>query len=596
MVTAFHLSMHHRQTLAIIGSGPSCIYLLKHLLNEVEQFRESLASIDIFEKRRTAGMGMPYNPETTERTNMCNISSEELPELTIPFVEWLRGLDAVRLEEFGIEPAHLSESEVYSRLALGEYLHAQYQAIVAGLSAAGISVCERAHCKIVDVQEEEDQVTLIEDEGARFRFDRVVLATGHYWPENDRPESGFYTSPWPISKLLPAQGETYPFTVGTLGASLSAFDVVSSLARRHGSFAKKGRGLVFHPHPGTEEFRIAMHAGNGLLPHLQYSQEEPMREIERHVSEEDLLALRDENGFLRLATYFDRVCRPVLIEAFRKDELPEIVALLENHAFGLEDFAARMTEEHDYADAFAGMIAEMKEAVESVTQNKPIHWKEAIDDLMYTLNFHAEWMPAEDHLTLQATFLPFLMNVIAALPLPSARILLALHEAGKLEIIPGRVQVMETAAGATATTVTVENDGQKSEITYRLFVDCSGQGPLVPEEFPFPSFLAAGGIRPARAAFCEAQAAERLPREQREKVLEEQGRWFYPIGGIDIDRGYRLIGRDGRASGKVFDIAFPHTSGVRPYSYGLQACHDTARLLVAGWAADLRGPVPSPAP
>lgn len=578
--------MNSRQILAIIGSGPSCIYLLKHLLDSVEVFRENLAAIEVFEKRRTAGMGMPYHPETTERVNMCNISSEELPELTIAFVDWLRGLDARRLEEFGIQPGEVSESEVYSRLALGEYLHSQYQAIIAGLAGAGISVCERANCKIVDVREEDDRVTLIEDKGAQFTFDRVVLATGHYWPENDHPESGYYTSPWPISKLLPPKGKFYNFTVGTLGASLSAFDVVSSLAHRHGTFEKKGRGLVFRPHDGTGDFRIVMHTATGLLPHLQYSQAEPIRDIERHISQKELLSLCDEKGFLRLATYFDQVCRRVLIDAFRKDEMPEIIALLEKPEFGIADFAEKMTEKHDYADAFAGMLSEMKEAVESVTQEKPIHWKEVIDDLMYTLNFYAELMPAEDHLTLRSKFMPFLMNVIAALPLPSAQILLALHDAGKLEIIPGRVQVADASAGVTTTRVTIDNDGKKSEVSYRLFVDCSGQGPLELNDFPFPSFVAAGGIREARAAFSDPQAADNLPEEKRANLITEDGRAFYPIGGIDIDRSYRLVGRDGLASRRICDIAFPHTSGVRPYSYGLQACNDTARLLVAGWAAE----------
>jgi uncharacterized NAD(P)/FAD-binding protein YdhS len=216
----------NRQTLAIIGTGPSCIYLLKHLLDEVKTFRERFAAIEVFEKRRIAGMGMPYHPETTERFNMSNISSEEIPELTIPFADWLRGLDAQRLREFGIEPGNVSDTEVYSRLALGEYLHAQYQAISAGLSSAGISVCERANCKIVDLHEGRDRVTLIEDEGARFDFDRAVIATGHYWPEDDHPESGYYASPWPISKLLPAEGTFHNIPDGTVLPTPSGVDVV----------------------------------------------------------------------------------------------------------------------------------------------------------------------------------------------------------------------------------------------------------------------------------------------------------------------------------------------------------------------------------
>ncbi len=55
-----------------------------------------------------------------------------------------------------------------------------------------------------------------------------------------------------------------------------------------------------------------------------------------------------------------------------------------------------------------------------MTRAKAIHWKAAIDDLMCTLNFYAELMPAEDHLIIHAKFPPFVMNIIAALLLPSA--------------------------------------------------------------------------------------------------------------------------------------------------------------------------------
>ncbi|MEO7723490.1 MAG: hypothetical protein ABIU29_02190, partial [Chthoniobacterales bacterium] len=82
-------------------------------------------------------------------------------------------------------------------------------------------------------------------------------------------------------------------------------------------------------------------------------------------------------------------------------------------------------------------------------------------------------------------------------------------------------------------------------------------------------------------------AAESLPKEKKEKLIQENGNLAYAIGGVDIDRGYRVVGEDGRASERIFDIAFPHTSGERPYSYGLQACNDTARILVMGWLARL---------
>jgi hypothetical protein len=577
--------MNTRQTLAIIGSGPSCIYVLKNILDRAESFKKHLVSIDIFEKRRVAGMGMPYNPETTARENMCNITSEEIPALLVPFVDWLKELDATHLAEFDIQPEEISDKEVYSRLALGEYFHAQYQSIVASLSNAGIAVLERAHCTIVDIIEKKDAAIVVDKEGKQFSFDHVVVATGHYWPEKDHPSAGYYQSPWPISKLLPSPGEFYNFKVGTLGASLSAFDVVSSLARRHGVFEECDTGLAYRPSPGTEGFKIAMHSSKGLLPHLQYGQKEPMREIERYVSVDGLMALRDNQGFLRLHTYFDSVCRPVLIEAFHKDSLPDLVELLESPSFSIEDFAQKMTDKHDYPDAFVGMKTELEETIKLERKRKPSYWKEALDDLMYTLNFHAELMPAEDHLVLHSKILPFVMNVIAAMPILSARMLLALHDSGKLEIVPGMAEIDNPEEGATSTRVAVKNDDKEYSIEYRMFIDCSGQGSLEPANFPFPS-LAFSEIREARAFFTNDYDAREIT-EGDSNTRVEGKRYLSAIGGVDIDRNYRLIGSDGLPSTRIADIAFPHTTGIRPYSYGLQACNDTARFYVEGFLADL---------
>ena len=328
-----------------------------------------------------------------------------------------------------------------------------------------------------------------------------------------------------------------------------------------------------------------MHASDGLLPHLQYGQARPLRAIERYVSEKDLLAMRDSEGFLRLETYFDRVCRPVFIKAFKKDGTPDLAAPLEDPDFGIVDFAEKMKDTHDYPDAFEGMRWEMKEAEESVNHDRPIHWKEALDDLMYTLNFYAEMMPAEDHVTLHSKFMPFLMNVIAALPLPSARVLLALRDAGKLSIVSGGVSIEDAKEGATTTQIAIDHEGEKSEMSYRMFVNCAGQKPLEVDEYPFPGLRKNGGIRAARARFKDPAAADSLPDNKKAKLIKKDGRPYFAIGGIDIDRGYHVVGEDGQSSQRIFDIAFPHTSGERPYSYGLQACNETARILVAGWLA-----------
>ncbi|RYD46103.1 MAG: hypothetical protein EOP85_08095 [Verrucomicrobiaceae bacterium] len=561
------------------------MFLLKHLLDAAGEGGR-ISEIAIFEKGPITGMGMPYNPLTTDRFNRSNISPEEIPELPVGFADWLREQDRGVLEELGVErDEEIAEDEVYSRLALGGYLRDQYLNLLAGLEEAGVTVREHAECQITDVKRlvGPDQVVVETEDGAAHRFDRVVIATGHCWPTVDRPECGYYSSPWPITKLLPAAGELYDFPIGTLGASLSAFDVVSSLARRHGEFVEEGGEVVYRPKEGTEKFKVVMHSAEGLLPHLQYDQVEPMRVIYRHVGREELFGIRDEQGFLRLDTYFDKVCRRVLMDAFTKDGRVDVVMHLRDPGFVIDDFVQEMTEEHEYADAFEGMRQEMLEARESVEGGRPIHWKEAMDDLMYTLNFHAELMPAEDHLKLRSVVMPFLMNVVAAMPLDSADAILALHDAGKLELISGKVELGDLEDGGSETPVTVDDDGEKTELSYRMFIDCSGQKPVELDEYPFPSLVGSGCARRARARFADAdKGVAKLPEEKRKDVFEENGEPFYPTGGVEVDACYRLVDAQGRGDSRIHDIAFPHTTGVRPYSYGLQACNDTARLLVEG--------------
>ncbi|MDB6069856.1 MAG: hypothetical protein JWL81_1027 [Verrucomicrobiales bacterium] len=589
--------MKSRQHMAIIGSGASAIYLLKHLLDAAAELKGYIGGISIFEKCTLTGMGMPYSPRTTDRYNMSNISSSELPELPDSLADWLRAQDAATLKSLDLDGVEIDEDAIYSRLALGRYLHAQYLKLIQELTLAGIAVQEFPGCRVVDVADmpEDGGAVLRTEQGRQHFFDRVVIATGHYWNESDRPGMGYYASPWPISKLLPELGKHHHFPIGTLGASLSAFDVVSSLAHRHGHFARENGRTVYHPDAGAGEFKITMHSAHGLLPHLQFDQVEPYREIYRHIDRDGLLDLLDDRGFLRLDRFFDEVCRPALLKAFEKDERPELIARLNEPEFGLEAFVETMTGEHEYGNAFEGMREEMKEARESVIQHRPIHWKEVLDDLMYTLNFHAELMPAEDHLTLHSVVMPFLMNVIAAMPLASGETILALYDAGKLDMVSGKAAVADEPSEQGGTRVTVEEadgGGEKREICYGMFIDCSGQKPLELEDYPFPGLVESGAARKARAVFAEVADSrgkppeETVPREKRDRLFKDGAAWVYPIGGIDIDGAYRLIGRDGKPNPRIHDISFPHTSGVRPYSYGLQSCSHTGGILVGGLLAE----------
>ncbi len=523
---------------------------------------------------------MPYSRKTTDRYNMCNISSSEIPDLDKPLAVWLSSLDDSLLAAYGIGKSDINDSETYSRVALGDYFRSQYRAISNQLLRAGISVIDYMECEVLDLIDVpyDGIVSVKTAAGEIVQVEHVVIATGHNFQDNDHPNAGCFASPWPIQKLLPKEGQFFNFTIGTLGSSLSAYDVVASLAFRHGMFEDEGSKERFIANENAKDFKIVMHSANGWLPHLQYEQEEAFREIYRHATREQMLALRDERGRLTLSKFFDSVCRPALCKAFAKDERRDIVAQLCDPNFGLSHFVDQMSEEHSDSEPFDRMRQEMPEAMNSMHSGKPIHWKEVLDDLMFMLNFHFEWLYAEEVLQYKQIVVPFLMNVIAAMPLKSARKLLALADAGHLELMPGYVEIAEVKPGSTV--ITVENEGATTEHEYRLFVDCSGQGTIDYEQFPFLSLRESGVVSQATVPFNDPNVIQESAVKASEIIHVETSKAILRVGGIAIDGFYRVIGTDEKPNPRIFDIAFPHTTGFRPYSYGLQACSTSAAIVV----------------
>jgi hypothetical protein len=185
--------------------------------------------------------------------------------------------------------------------------------------------------------------------------------------------------------------------------------------------------------------------------------------------------------------------------------------------------------------------------------------------------------------------MPFLMNVVAAMPLESGEVLLALHDARKLEMMEGRVEIANEQPHADSTRIIVSRGRKDNIIDYRMFVDCGGQKPPEFSEYPFPSLVRTGDVREARATFADPAEAKKVPEPKQDKLcVGEDGRPAYRIEGLDIDPFYHLFRADGMPDSRLHDISFPLTNGLRPYSYGLQACNETARILVGGWVAEYR--------
>lgn len=582
-----------KNKVAIIGSGPTCIYFLKQLSDQPKAFKSYLQAITIFEKSNIAGMGMPYNPEMTDIYNLSNISSEEIPPLEEGFSDWLMEQSKETLKNLNVTEFPISKSKVYSRIALGNYFKIQFEKIIEKLKMQGLTVHVRSGVEIIDIipASHSEEVSLIASNHRKYEgFHKVIISTGHMWTEKDEPDYGYYASPWPIKKIVPNAETYYNFPIGIMGASLSAIDVVTSLAHRHGFFEKSDEGLRFKLHKNAKQFKLVLHSAEGWLPHLQYEQEKPIREIYRHATRDDILSLINSSRFLSLSVYFDNICRPALVTAASKDGNPELTKFLSQLSFGLEDFVKYFEDRHEYVNPFEGMRKELRQFQEKIRSNKPTYWMETLDDLMYTLNFHAELLSAEDHLFFNQRIMPFLMNVIAALPLPSAQILLALYDAGCIALKKGVVEIIEDKKIPGKTVIKVSDEDKRSETTeYAMFVNCSGQGNIKFENFPFPTLISENRIRKSRAAFKSVPDVSIInDPKKKHKIFTFGNETYLYTGGIDVDAGYRVIDSTGLPSSMIRDVSFTHTSGCRPYSYGLQACNATSAVLIAQFNKDFK--------
>jgi uncharacterized NAD(P)/FAD-binding protein YdhS len=315
--------MAQKSTLAIIGSGPTGIYCLQHILENSQALTKKFTSILIFEKEYKMGYGMPYNPSTTDFYHLANISSEEIPKLPQTFAQWLKSKNKNYLKNLNVKNFPIDKSEVYSRLALGEYFHSQYISLVELLRNEGFEITEICNCPVNDIQICENTGEII-CRNSTFIANKILIATGHNWKQKDVPKSGYYDSPWPISKIIPKKKSFYNYEIGILGASLSAFDVVTSLAHRHGKFVEVDGKLRFQSFEGAENFKLTLHDTKGLLPHLQYEQVNPFRKIYRHVSRKDVFKIKAESTKSFLQPYFNQLCKPILYNALEKDNLNSI--------------------------------------------------------------------------------------------------------------------------------------------------------------------------------------------------------------------------------------------------------------------------------
>ncbi|QQT54609.1 FAD/NAD(P)-binding protein [Sphingobacterium multivorum] len=556
---------------AIIGGGPSGLFMYKRL---VEKNIAGL-KVSIFESRKQLGAGMPYSYEGATPEHLTNVSDHEIPALVSTIEDYVQSLSETTLRSYGIDVDDFNRYKVVPRLLLGRYLSEQFMLLKRMADEKGIETQIHLGSQVSDIidLESQTQVKIIVGSTDTYIVDKVIICTGHKWPTRyEGNVEHYFESPYPPSKLALKTDHA----VGLRGASLTAIDAIRTLARHNGSFEALETGeLRYQIDPGSENFKLLMHTRSGLLPAIRFHQEEPFLANKLLISEEELMLNRLENeGFVSLDFLFDRN-----FKAQFKEKDRDFYAIVEK--LSLEDFVEAVLSLREQKDAFEGFRQEHEQALKSIRRRQSIYWKEVLSALSFTLNYPAKYMSAEDMLRLKKVLMPLISIVIAFVPQSSSRELLALHDAGRLEVVNvGTDSRVEPASERGANYFYTDESGIEVKTHYKTFVDCVGQRPLDFEEFPFKSLVDNGNVSPAYLRFRSVeQAKEQMLAGNDHMFVAPDGAIFLQVPGVKIDDSFRLVDHSGNASQRLFMMAVPYMGGYNPDYSGLDFCAATSEII-----------------
>ncbi|PBJ15924.1 FAD/NAD(P)-binding protein [Flavobacterium sp. ACN6] len=561
-----------KKRIAILGGGPSGLFVYKRLIESGKNNFE----IDIFERKAELGSGMPYSIEGASDEHVTNVSDNEIPTIVNHMSEWIKTAPAALLERFKIDPDRFNEYKVVPRLLFGHYLSGQFELLQKAASEAGITT--RIHFKstVTDISYNtvNETVTIETVQQENKEFDFAVICTGHNWPiryEGTIP--GYYDAPYPPQKL--ALRLNHPIAVK--GSSLTAIDAIRTLARHNGAFEESADGtLCFEPLPNNEAFKIMMHSRSGMLPAVRFHLEDSHLSNDSLLTADEIDAHRKENdGFLSLDFLFERDFK----EIFREKD-PEFYQRIKG--LSIEGFVDEMMELRERLEPFQLLRAEYTQAEKSIKRQESVYWKEMLAVLSFAVNHPAKYLSAEDMQRLQKVLMPLISIIIAFVPQKSCSELLALHQAGVLDLVPvGSESIVEPqSGGGILYNFTDDNDTPQS-IYYKTFIDCVGQPHLSYSDFPFKSLLSQNAVSPARLKFKSAEEGQNafskgvLPVDK-----DAQGDYFMQVSGIAINDNFQIIDQYGAYNKNIYLMAVPYMGGLNPDYSGLDFCEAASMRIV----------------
>lgn len=532
-------------SIGIVGTGPSAIYSLMHLLGSKRRL-----TITMYERGSRAGVGTPYDPEKNDAAMLANIASIELPPVTETLVAWLHDRSDEELSALQLERSEIDDRAFYPRILIGAYYADQLAKLITRAHDMGHTVHVKTLHNVVDViVHGSDAVIEVDHHGETQSesFDYVIVASGHQDRESTDEEGGRIDHAYDQREV----DQWRDAHIGVLGTSLSAIDVAIGAASEAGKFLRVSDSLKYLKHDAGARFNITMMSRRGLLPEADFYCPIPYESL-GIFTPEAVTAICEDKGEDKLDRLF----------ALLKEELAIAdpgyadgigLAFLTPDNFAEVYFSARQR-----VPALDWARANLAEAKANKKARKTVAWRYAI------LRMHELFGSAVKHFTDadRTRFNNGLKNVFvdnyAAVPPLSIERLLALADAGHLSIEKlGSEYEMETLESGK---IAISIDDRTIEFDF--IVDARGQPALTLQELPFPTL---------RLQIIVNERAKGAGKDKRKEtdILEDI---------VDVGDAFELS--DGLYSlSRVYCLSIPHLLKMHPFIQGLTSCNELAMAM-----------------
>lgn len=557
--------------IAIIGGGPSGLFVFKRLI----EAHVKNVSIDIFEKKKELGPGMPYSNEGANEEHITNVSGNEIPELEKSLTAWMKALDPETLKRFEIDADKFNGYKVIPRLLFGQYLSEQFRILERKAKEEAISVTIHRGALVTDIIDitEQKLVKIVSDKIEPGLYHHVVICTGHYWPTvHEGAVEGYFDSPYPPSKL--AMKINHP--VAIRGSSLTAIDAIRTLAKQNGEFVKdKSDKITFRLFDESNGFKMVLHSREGMLPAVRFHLEDSHLGKGSILTKEEIENNKNENeGFLSLDFVFEKNFKTPIKE--NDSGFYEKIK-----GMSMEEFVGFVMSVRESVDAFDLLYGEYIEAEKSINRKESIYWKEMLGVLSFVMNYPAKYFSAEDMLRLNKTLHPLISIVIAYVPQSSVEEMLALHQAGILEIISvGHDSYVEPGEKIGAHYIYTDFLHQQKSTHYKTYIDAVGQPHLSYSSLPFKSLVEQKTIGPAKIKFRDSNVAIREKEAGNKNVIIDNNGYYLNVPGIAINDNFQVLDEFGAYNDRLFIMAVPYIAGYNPDYSGLDFCEAASKFIV----------------